>query len=73
MQNVSDRAIALFWLASGALLGATLVGEAQLSAALVFGAAGLACVALRDIERRQQMARERRNDIPPLRFADTLG
>jgi hypothetical protein len=73
MQNVSDRAVALFWLASGALLGAGLAGEAQASAALVLGAMGLACTALRDIEARQQMARERRNDIPPLRFVDSLG
>jgi hypothetical protein len=73
MQNVSDRAIALFWLASGALVGAGLAGEAQASAALVLGAMGLACTALRDIEARQQMARERRNDIPPLRFVDRLG
>ena len=72
MQNVSDRAIALFWLASGALVGAGLAGEAQASAAFVLGAVGLACSALRDIEARQQMARERRNDIPPLRFTDTL-
>jgi hypothetical protein len=73
MQNVSDRAIALFWLASGALVGAGLAGEAQVSAALVLAAVGLACTALRDIEARQQMARERRNSIPPLRFVDTLG
>ena len=72
MQNVSDRAIALFWLASGALTGAALAGEAQASVALVLGAVGLACTALRDIEARQQMARERRNDIPPLRFVETL-
>jgi hypothetical protein len=73
MQNVSDRAIALFWLASGALVGAGLAGEAQASAAFVLGAVGLACSALRDIEARQQMARERRNDIPSLRFVDSLG
>ena len=73
MQNVSDRAIALFWLASGALVGAGLAGEAHASAALVLGAMGLACTALRDIEARREMARERRNDIPPLRFVDTLG
>ena len=73
MQNVSDRAIALFWLALGALTGAALAGEAQASVALVLGAVGLACTALRDIEARQQMARQRRNDIPPLRFVDSLG
>ena len=72
MQNVSDRAIALFWLASGALVGAGLAGEAQASAALVLGAMGSACTALRDIEARRQMARERHSDIPPLRFVDTL-
>ena len=73
MQNVSDRAIALFWLASGALAGAAVAGEAQASAGLVVGAMALACTALRDIEMRREMARERRNDIPPLRFVDTLG
>jgi hypothetical protein len=73
MQNVSDRAIAFFWLASGALAGAGLSGEAQASVALVLGATGLACAALHDIEARQRMARERRNDIPPLRFVDGLG
>jgi hypothetical protein len=72
MQNVSDRAIALFWLASGALAGAAVAGEAQVSAALVIGAMGLACTGLRDIEARRRMAHERRNDIPPLRFVDTL-
>ena len=73
MQNVSDRAVALFWLASGALLGAVLAGEAPASAALVAGAAGLACAGLRDIEWRQDMARERRNSIPPLHSADRPG
>ena len=72
MQNVSDRAIALFWLASGTLLSAVLVGEAQASAALVFGAVGLACAGLRSIEARQEAIRERRNWIPPLRFTETL-
>jgi hypothetical protein len=72
MQNVSDRAIALFWLAAGSCLGAALASEALGSAALVLGAAGLLCTGLRDIEARQQMARQRRNDIPPLRFVDTL-
>ena len=73
MQNVSDRVIALFWLASGSLLAAALAGEAQATAALVLGAVGLACAGLRDIEARQQAIRERRNWIPPLRFAETLG
>jgi len=72
MQNVSDRAVALFWLASGSLLAAVLVGEAQATAALVFGAVGLACAGLRSIEARQEAIRQRRNWIPPLRFTDTL-
>lgn len=72
MQTVSDRAIALFWLASTSLVSAVVVGEAVASASLVLGAAGLLCAGLRDIEARQEMARERRNWIPPLRFVDTL-
>jgi hypothetical protein len=72
MRTLSDRTIALFWLASGSLIGATLMGEAQASAALILGAVGLACAGLRDIEARQEMARQRRNDIPPLRFVETL-
>ncbi|TCZ56642.1 hypothetical protein [Roseicella aquatilis] len=69
---MSDRAIALFWLASGSLLSATLMGEAVASASLVLGAAGLLCAGLREIEVRREMIRQRRNWLPPLRFAETL-
>lgn len=72
MNHLSDRTIALFWLASGSLLSAALVGEAMGSAALVLAAAGMACAGLRDIEARREMERQRRNWIPPLRFVETL-